>query len=153
MSPSDFKPAPLFGGAMTSDVPSDWINVSELLQVLDHQKVFVDDTHVDDDDGLDQERPCLVVEILEYQTDQTDDQVSQYLFEDLADANGATEQDFRGFDSDIVGLRTSIGYNIHNEDNNSNDRNGKTLKTSIERLHKSERERERERERLPSLME
>ena len=90
MSPSDFEPVPLHGGALTSDIPSDWINVSELRQVPDHQEVFVDNTHDDDDDG-DQERPCSVVEILEYQTDQTDDQVAQYLFEDVADANGATE--------------------------------------------------------------
>ena len=122
MSPSDFKSAPLYGGAITCDVPSDWINVSELRQVPDHQEVFVDNTHDDDNDD-DQERPCLVVEILEYQTDQTDDRVGQYLFEDLADANGATERDFRGFDTDAVGLRTLIGYGINDEDNSSNNNN------------------------------
>ena len=122
MSPSDFEPVPLHGGAITSDIPSDWINVSELRQVPDHQEVFVDNTHDDDDDG-DQERPCLVVEILEYQTDQADNQVSQYLFEDLADANGATERDFRGFDTDAVGLRTSIVHGINDEDDNNSSNN------------------------------
>lgn len=86
MSASPVTTAPLFGGAMSCAIPAEWVNVSEIRQVPDHQEVFFASNHP--------EQPCLVVEILEYQGEQPNDRVAAYLFDDLAESNGSAVSAF-----------------------------------------------------------
>jgi hypothetical protein len=75
---------PLYGGAITCEIPSDWRDVSDIRQVPDHQECW------QEADGA-----VLVVEILERQ-EVSDVDGAAFFFNDLAQANGAsTPQDAR----------------------------------------------------------
>jgi hypothetical protein len=75
---------PLYGGAITCEIPSDWRDVSDIRQVPDHQECW------QEADGA-----VLVVEILERQEVSDADGAASF-FKDLAQANGAsTPQDAR----------------------------------------------------------
>ncbi|GAX14929.1 hypothetical protein FisN_12Lh369 [Fistulifera solaris] len=67
----------LFGGSIECKVPEGWRDVSDIRQVPDHQECWQDD-----------QGNLLVIEILDYQTDVTDDQAARYFFQDLAESNG-----------------------------------------------------------------
>lgn len=68
----------LFGGSIECLVPEGWRDVSDVRQVPDHQECRQDD-----------EGRLLVIEILDYQTDVSNDQAAEYYFTDLAEYNGA----------------------------------------------------------------
>jgi len=68
---------PLFGGAMTCDIPSAWRDVSNVRQVPDHQECWHD---------IDGGR-MLVIEILERKGEVADKNAAAYFFQDLAEAN------------------------------------------------------------------
>lgn len=74
----------LFGGALTCQLPTQqqWIDVSTIRQVPNHQECF-----------LDQEHRLFVIEILDLQTSVSDDTAASYFFDDLAEANGIPTSD------------------------------------------------------------
>ncbi|KAL6076388.1 RAN guanine nucleotide release factor [Balamuthia mandrillaris] len=76
-----FTARPLFGGAMTCVVPTRFVDVSDIRPVPDNQEVFTD-VHTDQ---------SLIIEILEYQSAVSDTDSASYLFNDLAEANEATD--------------------------------------------------------------
>jgi hypothetical protein len=78
-----YSARPLFGGAITCDIKNDWRDVSEIRQVPDHQECF------QEMDGA-----ILVVEIIERQ-EVTDANAASFFFNDLAESNGSTENQFR----------------------------------------------------------
>jgi hypothetical protein len=67
---------PLFGGAVSCEIPTAWRDVSDIRQVPDHQECW------QEMDGA-----VLVVEILQRQDDVTDANAAKFFFDDLADSN------------------------------------------------------------------
>jgi Ran-interacting Mog1 protein len=74
----------LFGGALSCQIPADWIDVSDIRQVPDHQECWRDDG-----DGT-SAPSLLVVEILEWQPEIANENAAAYYFQNLAEANDAT---------------------------------------------------------------
>ena len=72
----------LFGGALEMSVPPRFYDISQLRQVPDTQEVFADG-------NTDQ---SFIIEILSYTHEVTDDKIAEYMFTDLADANGAQKR-------------------------------------------------------------
>ena len=75
---------PLFGGALTLDVPSTWTDASTLRELPDHQEVFVDNESL----------RSIIVEILQHVPAAATgkfDTPAGYFFHDLAEANEAAE--------------------------------------------------------------
>ena len=70
---------------MTIDMPTSFLDVSDVRQVPDHQECWQDVNA----------GQLLVIEILQYQSDVSDDTAASYFFEDLRDANGTSMQDSR----------------------------------------------------------
>mmetsp|Transcript_3374 Transcript_3374/g.5832 ORF Transcript_3374/g.5832 Transcript_3374/m.5832 type:complete len:238 (-) Transcript_3374:224-937(-) len=105
---------PLFGGAIDIDVPSAWRDVAEVRQVPDHQEVWQDCTiegkapselvaaaaqgaqggaiSIEGTGGV------LVVEILGREEDVSDDAAAKFFFDDLAESNGAVDEEERRID-------------------------------------------------------
>ncbi|KAF1844030.1 Mog1p/PsbP-like protein [Cucurbitaria berberidis CBS 394.84] len=73
-----FTNTPLYGGAITVDLPSGFADTSQIRQVPDHQEVYLDA------EGY----SSVVVEILEYVHKSSDDEALQYHFADLVDGTG-----------------------------------------------------------------
>jgi hypothetical protein len=74
----------LFGGSITCDIPTAWLDVSIVRQVPDHQEVYQGLSENPELPG-----PCLIVEIMEHQ-EVSNDEAAAYFFGDLAGANGVT---------------------------------------------------------------
>jgi len=74
----------LFGGAITSDLPSDWKDLSDVRPVPDNQECFTD-TLVGANPKM------LIVEILELQGDVVDQDAAGFFFNDLAERNDALQ--------------------------------------------------------------
>ncbi|KAF9978454.1 hypothetical protein BGZ73_002350 [Actinomortierella ambigua] len=72
---------PLFGGALTLNIPSTFIDISDFREVPSHQEVFA---NVDTDQSI-------IVEILELATDAADDQCAPFHFRQLAEDNDAED--------------------------------------------------------------
>ncbi|KAF2758262.1 Mog1p/PsbP-like protein [Pseudovirgaria hyperparasitica] len=73
----------LYGGAITADLPSTYVDVSSFRQVPDHQEVYVDK------DGL----TSVIFEILNYvgpEIAATDEDALKYHFEDIAEGTNDT---------------------------------------------------------------
>lgn len=70
---------PLFGGAITCDIPTVWRDVSDIRQVPDHQECWLD---IGDDGAF------LVVEVMDRQSSVADADAASFFFRDLAEANG-----------------------------------------------------------------
>ncbi|CAG5862565.1 unnamed protein product [Menidia menidia] len=70
---------PLFGGALSAVVPPGALDVSELRDIPDNQEVFAH-RHTDQ---------SLIVELLEYQAQVSDQEAARYHFEDIAGSNKA----------------------------------------------------------------
>ncbi|KAG5438293.1 hypothetical protein PCANB_002781 [Pneumocystis canis] len=70
----------LFGGAISTSLPSDFIDASEFRQIPDHQEVLV---------NINDER-SLIIEIVEY-VSVDDINIAKFHFESLAQDNGAEE--------------------------------------------------------------
>eukprot|EP00744_Colponema_vietnamica_P008431 GILI01012029.1.p1 GENE.GILI01012029.1~~GILI01012029.1.p1 ORF type:complete len:195 (+),score=24.81 GILI01012029.1:100-684(+) len=77
---SDMKKRELFGGAMTMQVPSDYIDASDLRHVPDGQEIFID---VRSDRSV-------IVEVLE-RVPTADDNSARFIFQDLAEVNSSFE--------------------------------------------------------------
>jgi hypothetical protein len=84
---------PLFGGAITCEIPSCWRDVSLIRQVPDHQECFQET-----------EGAILVVEILEQQQNVSDADVASFLFNDLAEANGVSSPQDARFSTQSVAV-------------------------------------------------
>lgn len=67
----------LFGGSITSEVPTSWRDVSDVRQVPDNQEVFQST-----------EGACLIIEVVEYQKQVLDEDAAAFFFNDLAETNG-----------------------------------------------------------------
>ncbi|KAF2704244.1 Mog1p/PsbP-like protein [Pleomassaria siparia CBS 279.74] len=72
-----FASTPLYGGAITVDLPTGFIDASNIRQVPDHQEVWLDNNGYS----------SLVFEILQ-RVDKTDEEALQYHFADLVDGTG-----------------------------------------------------------------
>jgi hypothetical protein len=81
MAMATWSERPLFGGAITCDVPTVWRDVSDIRQVPDHQECWLDIV----DDGA-----FLVVEVMDRQSSVADAEAAGFFFRDLAEANGIT---------------------------------------------------------------
>mmetsp|Transcript_32859 Transcript_32859/g.50860 ORF Transcript_32859/g.50860 Transcript_32859/m.50860 type:complete len:188 (-) Transcript_32859:102-665(-) len=68
----------LFGGAISCQIPENWIDVSNIRQVPDNQECWMNK----ETDGL------FIVEILERQSAVADAVAANYFFDDLAECNG-----------------------------------------------------------------
>ncbi|KAH6637681.1 hypothetical protein C7974DRAFT_146281 [Boeremia exigua] len=75
-----FTATPLYGGAITVDLPSNFADTSQIREVPDHQEVYLDTNGY----------ASIVVEILEYQEKGSDDEALQYHFADLVDEEDST---------------------------------------------------------------
>ncbi|KAI8939538.1 hypothetical protein NX059_003307 [Plenodomus lindquistii] len=73
-----FTNTPLYGGAITVDLPSNFADASQIRQIPDHQEVYLDA------DGY----SSIVVEILEYVDKGSDEAALQYHFGDLVEDTG-----------------------------------------------------------------
>ncbi|KAL0477757.1 RanGEF [Acrasis kona] len=69
----------LFGGAVKMRIPKRFFDISKVRQVPDSQEVFADA-------NTDQ---SFVLEMLSMSEDVSDQDIARYLFDDMADANGA----------------------------------------------------------------
>ena len=78
-----FTTKDLFGGAITSDFPADWIDVSDLRPVPDHQECFLESGSNDP--------KMLIVEILQLKEDVEDEDAAKFFFDDLAQQNDALQ--------------------------------------------------------------
>ena len=80
----------LFGGAITSDLPADWSDLSDIRPIPDNQECF-QDSFVNDSPMM------LVVEILERQGHIGDRDAASFFFNELAERNDAlqTQNDIR----------------------------------------------------------
>ncbi|KAG7514742.1 hypothetical protein JOB18_041874 [Solea senegalensis] len=87
------QPYPLFGGAMSTVIPHSATDISELREIPDNQEVFAH-THTDQ---------SLIVELVEYQGQVSDQDSVRYHFEDIAGSNKALEPGAFGVTS-IVAL-------------------------------------------------
>ncbi|XP_014551271.1 hypothetical protein COCVIDRAFT_113349 [Bipolaris victoriae FI3] len=74
----DFKSTPLYGGAITVDLPSDYSDASLIRQIPSHQEVYLHNTGY----------TSIVLEILEYVDKPSDEEALQYHFADLIDGTG-----------------------------------------------------------------
>eukprot|EP00531_Pseudo-nitzschia_arenysensis_P013180 CAMPEP_0116142338 /NCGR_PEP_ID=MMETSP0329-20121206/14857_1 /TAXON_ID=697910 /ORGANISM="Pseudo-nitzschia arenysensis, Strain B593" /LENGTH=203 /DNA_ID=CAMNT_0003637571 /DNA_START=180 /DNA_END=791 /DNA_ORIENTATION=- len=75
-----FSTKELFGGAITSELPIDWKDLSDVRPIPDNQECF--------QDSLVAENPkLLIVEILEFQEDVQDKDAALFFFNDLAERN------------------------------------------------------------------
>lgn len=95
--PTKLTPRPLFGGAMSICIPSQWRDVSEIRQVPDNQEVFQDCTFADGSTvqselGIQGSGGCVVIEILEREDGLNDDKAAEFYFKDLAEANGSMDE-------------------------------------------------------------
>jgi hypothetical protein len=72
------KPAQLYGGAITTALPSRFVDVSQMRQVPDHQEVYVD---MNSDQSI-------IFELLSMD-DVANDRAAQHHWNDLAQANDA----------------------------------------------------------------
>ena len=79
---SSYTERPLFGGAISCEIPTAWRDVSDIRQVPDHQECWQDI-----------EGAVLVVEILQRQH-VSDSEAAKFFFEDLAESNGSTSNQF-----------------------------------------------------------
>jgi hypothetical protein len=79
-----FTERPLFGGAISAEMPSNWIDISDIRQVPDHQECYQESLPPDvpNDPGL------VVVEILERAWHVNDQNAAIHYFNDLAESNG-----------------------------------------------------------------
>ncbi|KAF1920365.1 hypothetical protein BDU57DRAFT_12326 [Ampelomyces quisqualis] len=73
-----FTNTPLFGGAITVDLPSNFADTSQIREIPDHQEVYLDTNGYS----------SIVVEILEYVQKPTDEEALQYHFADLVEGTG-----------------------------------------------------------------
>jgi hypothetical protein len=74
----------LFGGAISAEIPSTWIDISDIRQVPDHQECYQETLPPD----VPNEPGLVVVEILERATDVDDPNAANHYFNDLAESNG-----------------------------------------------------------------
>ncbi|XP_041861867.1 ran guanine nucleotide release factor [Melanotaenia boesemani] len=72
---------PLFGGALSAVIPHSATDISELREIPDNQEVFAH-AHTDQ---------SLIVELVEYQAQVSDQDAARYHFEDIAGSNKALE--------------------------------------------------------------
>jgi hypothetical protein len=73
-----FTNTPLYGGAITLDLPSNFADASQIRQIPDHQEVYLDSNGYS----------SIVVEILEYVEKSNDEEALQYHFGDLVEDTG-----------------------------------------------------------------
>ncbi|EDU45890.1 Mog1 domain containing protein [Pyrenophora tritici-repentis] len=71
----EFTNTPLYGGAITVDLPSSFADASQIRQIPDNQEVYLDNSGYS----------SIVVEILEYVDKSSDEEALQYHFADLVD--------------------------------------------------------------------
>lgn len=95
---------PLFGGAMTCEIPVSFLDLSDVRQVPDHQECWQEKNAF----SLSGLGSLLVVEILERQDHVADDQAAAYFFQDLAESNGATRPEDARF-RPIAGMPLEVG--------------------------------------------
>ncbi|KAM7012621.1 ran guanine nucleotide release factor [Tautogolabrus adspersus] len=75
------QPRPLFGGALSAVLPHSSVDTSQLREIPDNQEVFA---HALTDQSL-------IVELVEYQAQVSDQDAARYHFEDIAGSNKASE--------------------------------------------------------------
>lgn len=80
MNPIEME-RPLFGGSLSCDIPSDWIDLSDVRQVPDHQECWQD-----------RQDRLFVVELLGLEASAPPDSVAEFYFNDLAAANGSGQE-------------------------------------------------------------
>jgi hypothetical protein len=81
---------PLFGGAISCEIPAGWVDVSEMRQVPDNQECWI--RH-----GANDSESMFVVEILELQTDVSNSEAASFFFRDLAESNEVSSTAGRRF--------------------------------------------------------
>ncbi|KAL7541538.1 hypothetical protein ACHAWF_006966 [Thalassiosira exigua] len=74
----------LFGGAISAAIPSTWRDVSQVRQVPDHQEVY--------QDAIEATGAVLVVELLDYRRDVSNEGACAFFLDDLGEANGVPRE-------------------------------------------------------------
>ena len=100
------KKVELYGGAATCMMPSDWVDASAFRDVPDHQEVYMH-PHAEGEQSV-------IIEILQYDDNLTDDSAAAYYFNDLANADGASSADIdikrtRCLSTDVFGVSVRRG--------------------------------------------
>jgi Ran-interacting Mog1 protein len=67
----------LFGGSIVCNFPQTYMDVSHVREIPDNEEVFYEDAT----------DSCLVVDLLEYAQEVSDDHVAEYQFQDIAEGN------------------------------------------------------------------
>ncbi|KAL7069416.1 putative nuclear import protein mog1 [Cryptosporidium serpentis] len=78
----EFIQRPLYGDSIRVEIPKNFIDISKIRDVPDHQEVFVDDLS----------ESSIIFEILQ-QIDLKSDKIGEYYFKDLADCNESTSNE------------------------------------------------------------
>jgi hypothetical protein len=101
---SSNKQIDLFGGTITTSIPSHWRDVSTIRQVPDNQEVYQDCTE--------QTGAVFIVEILQHQSDVKNEDAAHFFLGDLAESNGCSDDDWKVlyskvFDKGMVGINAT----------------------------------------------
>jgi Ran-interacting Mog1 protein len=83
--PNEYSLRQLWGGAAQSEIPSSFLDMSDLRQVPDHQECWMDAGTGSNDAAS----RLLVFELLEHRDSVQDSDAARFYFADLADANGS----------------------------------------------------------------
>merc|ERR1719437_10518 len=79
----------LYGGAMAISLNKEYVDLSSIREVPDHQEVFQTITKDQLPAHANARGCCFIVELLDLETTASDEACSAYYFTDLSDANGA----------------------------------------------------------------
>eukprot|EP00164_Ancoracysta_twista_P001810 GFYU01002377.1.p1 GENE.GFYU01002377.1~~GFYU01002377.1.p1 ORF type:complete len:233 (-),score=47.81 GFYU01002377.1:178-810(-) len=72
---------PLYGGYCQCDIPAQYVDVSNVREVPDNQEVLLEPNS----------NKCVIVEIVEYQDQISNEAIAKYHFDDIAEANKSGE--------------------------------------------------------------
>uniref|UniRef100_K3WBQ5 Ran guanine nucleotide release factor n=1 Tax=Globisporangium ultimum (strain ATCC 200006 / CBS 805.95 / DAOM BR144) TaxID=431595 RepID=K3WBQ5_GLOUD len=82
----------LFGGALSCAIPEGFADVSSFRQVPDNQEVFANA----------QTDQCVIVELLQYESDVCDDESARFFFNEIAASNGCSPDDVSILHSELL---------------------------------------------------
>ena len=84
---------PLFGGAITIGLPSQYLDASNFREIPDNQEVWTDNLNVASVSSQSSSCPSVIVEILSRSDDVSNSDIANFMFQDLADANHVSPHD------------------------------------------------------------
>ncbi|KAL9650603.1 hypothetical protein ABK040_006404 [Willaertia magna] len=87
------KPRGLFGGALTISIPERYLDASNFREIPNNQEVFTDNLEIQSTSSQSTGCPTLIVEILSLSENVNNENITTFMFEDLADSNHVLPND------------------------------------------------------------